>query len=156
MTKDVLYPEEVRMAAIDRVTKPVKEWKRKRIYLACPYSARLSNGTPDETLMHLRFLQVCAMAGKIIEDGYVVFSPISHSVPIADTLDNHLDADFWLGQDSHFIEWADEVWVLMLPGWEDSAGVKREIAMAEKIHKPVMFISMNAYDHIREIMDESA
>ena len=122
-----------------------------RIYLASPYSARLKDGTPDETTMHLRFLQVCAMAGNIIADGYVVFCPIAHSVPIADTMDNHLDADFWLGQDVHFVDWAEELWVLMLPGWEESSGVKREIALAEEKRKPVLFISMNAYDHVKEV-----
>jgi hypothetical protein len=147
MTQDVQYPEEVRLAVVERVlhANPGK----KRIYLASPYSARLKNGTPDEVTMYQRFLQVCHVAGQIMEhDHHVVFCPIAHSVPIADTMDNHLDADFWLGQDEPFLNWADEMWVLMLPGWETSKGIEREIHMAQVMGKPILYLSLTAYEHL--------
>ena len=92
-----------------------------RIYLACPYS------DPDPEVRHLRFKSACRKAGELMQEGHVVFSPLSHSVPVADTMSNHLDHDFWLGQDVAFLEWCDEMLVLTLPGWNESKGVRCEI-----------------------------
>ena len=76
-----------------------------------------------------------------MDNGYCVFSPISHSHPISEfTEADALNHDFWLEQDLEFMEWADEVWVYMLPGWEDSKGIKRELDYAEKLGKVIKFI----------------
>jgi len=35
----------------------------------------------------------------------------------------------------------DEVWVLMLPGWDQSTGIKAEIEIAKKMGKSVSFVT---------------
>ena len=99
------------------------------IYLACPYWHE------DACVRYDRFEAVNEIAGKIMEYGHVVFSPISHSVPISGTMENK-DHDFWLGQDFPLLEMCDEMWIVPLAGWEDSVGVGREIKHALKHNIP--------------------
>ena len=105
------------------------------IYLASPYS------DPDPKVRHDRFLRVCAEAARIIRAGYVVFSPIAHSHPIA--LSGNLGLGFchWEHQAKVMVARADEVWVLMLDGWERSKGVAAEVALAEAFGKAVKYVS---------------
>jgi len=94
--------------------------------------------------MRERFLALNKKAGELVKEGYIVFSPISHSVPIADTitpLERELDLKVWLEQDFSFIQdWADEVWIYCLEGWEDSVGVAAEVEEARKLGLPRKFI----------------
>lgn len=114
----------------------------KKIYLASPYSARLPDGARDTGLTHRRFRMVSAAAGLLMRRGFLVFSPISHSVPIADEIGDHLDYDFWLAQDFAFIHWCDELWIYKIPGWDKSIGVAREIKYAQRLCKPVRFLEL--------------
>jgi len=109
----------------------------KKIYLASPYSH------PDKAVCNDRFRAACKAAAKLMQDGYNVFSPIAHSRPIAQYIGNHLDHGFWLEQDLSFLNsWADEMWVLMVDGWQESEGIAAEIMHAEKIGLPVKYILM--------------
>ena len=109
----------------------------KKIYLASPYSH------PDKAVCNDRFRAACKTAAKLMQDGYNVMSPIAHSHPVARYIGNHLDHDFWLEQDLSFLDsWADEMWVLMIDGWDESKGIAREIIHAEKIGLPVKYILM--------------
>lgn len=102
-----------------------------KIYLASPYS------DPDPAIREHRFSMICEKAGELMNEGYIVYSPIAHSHPIACQCELPTDWNFWEKFDRAFIEWADEVWVYMLPGWIDSRGVKAEIKIAVKLGKPV-------------------
>jgi hypothetical protein len=109
----------------------------KKIYLAAPYSS------PDAAVREERFRLVNIMAGNLMREGYCVFSPISHSHPIAELMDDvdNCDHDFWLKQDMSFLRyWADELWVLQLPGWNKSRGVEAEINKAVMFGIKIRFI----------------
>ena len=107
----------------------------KRIYLACPYSNK------DKTVELYRFNKVNEIAAKLMMKGFAVFSPISHSVPIAEHIPgSNNDHDFWLGQDREFIDICDEMYVLCLGGWHDSFGVNWEIKYVKKQGKPITYI----------------
>ena len=71
----------------------------------------------------------------------VVFSPLSHSVPIVrhGNLDE-MDSDFWLTMDIPLLHRSDELLVLGLDGWEQSKGVKRELFEAMSLKKPIIVI----------------
>ncbi len=105
-----------------------------KIYLACPYSA------PDYLTRTTRFECANRLAGELIGQGHIVFSPISHSNPIANHMNNHLSHECWLAQDKEFIDWCDEVYVLAIPGWEESRGVQWEINYAKKLGKHVVIM----------------
>ena len=102
----------------------------KKIYLSVPYTA-----DPE-----LGFINANKLAAQIMLQGNVVFSPISHSHPIAiqETLPN--THKFWMQQDLPFIEFCDELYVLQLPGWETSLGVQKEIECAKQLGKPITYI----------------
>lgn len=77
-----------------------------------------------------------------MDQGHIVFSPISHSHPISIHANpDPFDHDFWLRQDLPFMSVCDEVYIYCIPGWENSKGIKREIEHAERLGKPVRYIS---------------
>ena len=48
--------------------------------------------------------------------------------------------DFWQTVDLHMLDRCDEVMVVCMDGWQDSQGVKAEIAHAKQIGKRVMYV----------------
>ncbi len=105
--------------------------QHKRIYLACPYSHA------KESVRIERFEMVSKVAGHLMKKGYHVFSPISHTHPIALLCDLPLGFEFWNDYDLSFIDWCNELWILTLRGWSVSNGIQEEIKYAKKINKPV-------------------
>jgi nucleoside 2-deoxyribosyltransferase len=108
-----------------------------KIYLAIPYSYN-----PEES-----FRIANKIAARLMKEGHNVFSPISHSHPIANHLPEELrtDSEWWMTQDLPFVEWADEVHVVSIGGYgwdliEESKGVQREILHAAQHGKPVNVI----------------
>jgi len=101
-----------------------------KIYLAVPYWHE------DPKVRQDRFERVNIKAGELMQKGYVVFSPISHSHPIGETMEqkNHV---FWLYQDFPMLEACDQLWILALEGWEQSIGVYAEIRHALKCKMPI-------------------
>ena len=105
------------------------------IYLASPYLHK------DITVRLDRFKKVCEAAAELMKDGYVVFSPIAHSHPIATHGDiNPTNNEFWLEQDKALMPICTEMIVLQLPGWEDSKGIKEEILFAEELGIEVYYL----------------
>lgn len=108
--------------------KPIK------VYLAIPYSFN-----PE-----LSYKIANKVAAGLMAEGYVVFSPISHSHPIAAHLAPELrtDHEFWMKQDLPMLEWADELHVIELGGklTEQSRGVNEEMHTAFKLGKPIKYI----------------
>lgn len=103
-------------------------------YLAAPYSS------DSKDVVLKRVFLINRKAAELMQDGYVVFSPVSHSHGIADHIDNHLDQDFWLKQDLPFIDLVHFLFVYKLPGWTKSKGIKKEIIEARKQSKKIVFI----------------
>lgn len=116
---------------------------RKKIYLCHPYSH------PDREEMVRRFRSANELAARLMRWGFIVFSPLSHSVPIADYLKNHRSYDFWLGQDLAWVAVCDEVWVALVDGWADSHGVEVEIVHARMLGKPVVYFKPYLEDGYR-------
>ena len=107
----------------------------KRIYLACPYWHE------EERVREWRYDTVTKAAGQLINDETVVFSPITHSHPIVKTMPHQTqDLDFWLDQDRAFLDWMDELWILTMPGWEESKGVDAESEYAVTWGIPIRYV----------------
>ncbi len=105
------------------------------IYLASPYSH------PDPQVREERFQEVNKAAAVLMQRGWVVYSPISHSHPIALAHDLPRGWTFWGRMDKAFIKHALLVAVLMLPGWRESVGIKAEMAIAREFNIPVVFLT---------------
>lgn len=80
------------------------------------------------------------MAGKLMSDGLHIFSPISHTHPIALAGNLPTGFDFWRGYDEAILNVCKELWVLCLDGWQESVGVRAEIDYACKLGIPVRYI----------------
>ncbi len=106
----------------------------KKIYLATPYS------DPDPAIQQSRFEVVNRVAGDLMREGFLVFSPITHCHSIALVSDLPKDWKFWKEIDLAFILWVDEVYVLRQDGWKESIGVTAEIKIAKELNKPIIYI----------------
>jgi len=113
------------------------------VYLASIYSVPHEDGTPP-TIQEMKERTAIATkkAAEIMQEGYNVFSPLSHSDPIADYMPERFRTshNFWLSVDCDMLKRCDELWVLMLPGWERSYGISQEIEFAEENNIPIKFI----------------
>ena len=114
--------------------------KDELIYIACPYSHK------DHYIMVARFMLVNKFSAKLIESGKYVYSPISHSHPIAESSDGKLPRgwDFWEGYDRRMIACCDRMIVLKLPGWEASTGVQAEIKIAKEMEIPIEYVDYDS------------
>lgn len=110
----------------------------KKIYLAIPYSG-MEQSSYD---------QATAATAQIINKYEInVFSPITHSHPLT----KHGVKgtwDYWQKIDFQYIDWCDEVWVLVPTEGEDrvkkSVGVQAEIEYARNSGKLVKYITADS------------
>lgn len=103
------------------------------IYLACPYSHK------DPEVRRQRFESANAVAAKLMQGGRHVFSPISHTHPIAVAGDLPKGWDYWEQYDRIFLGIAKEFWVIRIDGWRESVGVQAEMRIASELRLPVVF-----------------
>ncbi len=111
-----------------------------KVYLGAPYSH------PNPLWMKLRFELINLAAFQLIRRGFIVFSPVSHSHPIANTATSKevvQDHDLWVRQDEYFMKWADVLAVLELPGWRDSRGLLFERTWFKEHNKPIAYIHLS-------------
>jgi len=101
-----------------------------KIYLAIPYTGNENSS----------FIKANRIAAKLMNEGHIVFSPISHSHSIDSQCDLDKKWEFWKKQDESFIEWCDELYVVMLNGWKESVGVNAEMEIAKRLGKPIKYI----------------
>ncbi len=119
-------------------------------YLASPYSH------PDHYMRIARFILVCRVAAKLMEGGRYIFSPISHTHPIAELSDGlPVGWEFWEGYDRCMIACCDDLLVLRLPGWETSKGVQAEIKIATDHGQPVEYMDYDLTPTIEEVIEIS-
>lgn len=109
----------------------------KKVYLAIPYTGMTESS----------FKQANKATATLLNKGiFNVFSPISHSHHIS--VEHGLPGDwkFWQEIDYQFIDWCEEVFVVIpkegLDKVKSSTGVMAEIMYARNSNKPVYFISI--------------
>jgi hypothetical protein len=100
---------------------------RHLIYLAYPYSH------PNQEVRRARFQAANHAAGLLMKEGHFVFSPISHTHPIAEAGDLPTGWEFWEGFDRAYLQHCHRIIVLRIEGWEQSVGVQAEIAIATEM-----------------------
>jgi hypothetical protein len=116
------------------------EAPRELIYLACPYTH------PDANVRLYRFQQATKAAAALIRRGHIVFSPITMTHPIDIELagaESTLGSEFWVHFDETFMDRCDIFVLLPLVGWQDSSGVRRELAYFQAMGKPLKILDQN-------------
>lgn len=106
------------------------------IYLASPYTH------PDAFIREQRY--VCVL--KVLHDFLVqrkwAYSPIVHCHEAAKVGSLPPDAEFWEEYDFHMLALAESMTVVMLPDWEKSRGVEREIEFCRReLGIPIVYLN---------------
>ena len=104
------------------------------IYLASPYSH------PDAEVLEQRFKEVCRIAGDLMREGEIVFSPIAHSHPIAMTGDLPLASEYWEKYNRAWLAACSSLVICMMDGWDMSKGIAAEIRIAKEFSLPVEYL----------------
>lgn len=117
----------------------------KKIYLAIPYSGMIESS----------YEQANKAAAELMSggDNINVFSPITHSHPLTQ-YGVRGDWEFWKQVDFQFIDWAEEVWVVVpeegIKRVLMSVGVIAEINYANESKKPVKYLKRNPKTNVLE------
>lgn len=105
------------------------------VYLACPYSHE------DFDVRLARFEAVNRIASRLMQAGHIVFSPISHTHPIALAGRLPIGWEYWQYFDAAYLQHSYKLVVLCLEGWDTSEGVRAEIAMARQLGIAIEYIN---------------
>lgn len=120
-------------------------------YLAAPYTHK------EHYMMVARFLAINQVAAKLMSEGNYIFSPISHTHPIAEAGTNGRPLprgwEFWSGYDHVMIRACKRIIVLKLPGWEESTGVQAEIHIGIKMGLNIEYIDYDLTPTYKEIIE---
>ena len=110
--------------------------KKRKIYLAIPYSHMEESS----------YKQATDVTAKLIEanNDLNIFSPITHSHPLTKVEGVTIPGnwEYWKEIDYQFIDWADEVWIVIPEEGknkvEQSTGVEGEIKYTRRSGKPIV------------------
>lgn len=111
-------------------------------YLAGPYSL---GGDSSEEERADRFRMITRQAWKLFADGINIYSPITHHHTIQMVHPIDLDTDEWMKYDLSFLHSSERLYVLKLPHWEDSTGVRREVEYAINHNIPIEYIEPDMF-----------
>ena len=107
------------------------------IYLAAPFS------DPNPEVSRRRLDEVNDYATHLLSRGVLAFSPLSHGAPLeSPDIPNHV----WYELGLRIMEGCDELYLLVLEGWEDSEGVRMELRRAWELDIPVYVVDPDTYD----------
>lgn len=105
------------------------------IYLASPYSH------PDPAVREQRYQTVCFACAKLMKEGNLVYSPIAHTHGICLAGGGSQTAFIhWEKLDKEMIRLCDQFWILRMEGWENSEGIKSELAYAMSIGRDPYYL----------------
>jgi hypothetical protein len=107
------------------------------IYVASPYSTPLAE--PQATAVrNQRYRLAVKFVGFLVQQGLPAFSPIAYFHPYAEGLKLATDAAYWHEINMSFLRRAEVVFVLRLPGWDQSKGVQMETKLAKAACIPIV------------------
>ncbi len=111
----------------------MEQSKTTLLYLGTPYTH------VDQSVMAARFLAVNRTAVKLINDGFLVFSPITHGHPLALDGDLPRDWEYWKQYSLRMLSMCDALVVLRVDGWKESKGLTEEIEFANINGMPIWY-----------------
>ena len=94
-------------------------------YFAHPYTCKDSTGKYIMGGEEANFRLCCIRSAKLIERGWIIYSPIAHAHPIHTAWPPFVAGelhDFWYQFDNAFIGAVDFAGIILAPKWETSKG----------------------------------
>lgn len=104
------------------------------IFLATPYSH------PDFKITQDREYLVTEVAARLMNRDQIVYSPITYGYAIAHRFELPHDMAFWITLNDAMLERAATLYILDIPGWQTSLGVKHEYHFALARNIPTYLI----------------
>lgn len=109
------------------------------IYLASPYSH------PNRTIRARRFTMTRDFLFEQMKTTPAIFSPIVYCHQFARDMQAAVDHESWKGLNDDMLNLMSALWVLKLPGWDESLGVRYEIARATQRNVEIVEWEFNLY-----------
>jgi hypothetical protein len=91
-----------------------------------------------------RFDASAHAAAYLIHQGKFVYSPITMTHPIDVVMaaeGDTMGSDYWCDFDEAFMSVCSEMIILVIPGWDESRGIKRESEYFSAHGKPVRYMA---------------
>ena len=118
------------------------EFKDGLWYFAHPYTCKDANGNYLMGGEDANFRLCCIRSAKLIEMGYLIFSPVSHTHPIHINWPNFVGKqvhEMWYEFDNHFIRGIPFKGIILAPQWRESKGCCGEKALFEELGREVRY-----------------
>lgn len=103
-------------------------------YLMTPYSHK------SLAVCTQRVVVADAYAAKLMEQGEIIFSPITHGHRIEPHMSRKGSQEFWMRQCIAMLKKSNHAYLLPQAGWQESAGVQQELAFCKAAGIPVTVI----------------
>ncbi len=127
-----------------------KSTNRGMWYFAHPYTCKDKDGNFVSEGEEANFNLCNFRAAELLDHGYNIYAPISHTHPIYRASPNMLsrqEHELWYQLDNEFIDKTDWDGIILAPGWEKSSGCRAE---KERIEARGLQVLLYA-DIVREI-----
>ena len=108
------------------------------IYLAAPYTHS------ERDVVEQRIAMFATIDAKLCADGLYTVSPLSKHW-IKNYTFIPLTWSFWQDYSKKLMEKCDALYVIMLPGWEESEGVQGEIELAKKMSLEIKYLDIKDF-----------
>lgn len=107
------------------------------VYLCSPYSSDLA------LVESTRYAFIRSAVAYMATFGITALSPVVYSHEIAHH-HNLMGGEFWQTWAIPLLKSCCEGWVLMISGWQESEGVRKEIELLRVLDKPIKYVYFNS------------
>lgn len=104
------------------------------IYIASPYTH------PEPAVRNARYVAAQAYTHELLTQAIPCFSPIVYGHQFHLGYGAPQEMDYWQKINEHMLKHSTAVHMLLLPGWEDSAGCRYELALASHLHLDILYV----------------
>jgi hypothetical protein len=104
----------------------------------------------NKFIMEFRAMVSDVIAADLMNQGKMVFAPISMCHHISVKYGLPCDWEFWKDMDEEFIKISGKLLIITLKGWKESVGVNAETKLAEKYGVPIEHIDPEPYISLRK------
>jgi hypothetical protein len=116
------------------------------IFISSPFSS------PLPAVQQARYERVMEFTSIMLGSGYQVFSPIVYCVPMAQRFNLPGDAAHWAKFNIEFLRQSEAMFLLQLPGWDQSKGVQMEMRLAKTLFIPVIHFNED-FEEVKHTID---